>query len=518
MKRAAIYIRVSTERQADRISPEAQEADCTAYCEAHDYQVFDIYKDIEKYRVNGRMVEPSGTRADRPQLKRMLADGDAGQFDVVVSWREDRLYRGVNRAMLELSERVKSKLFSIELVKEFYDPGVAVVKAWAAGIELEAKHDRFMMGVNGRLAQGKTWCATNPYGYKIEKGIFIINEAEAEWVRWIYQSYGNDVSLKEIQRQLINSGIEQRRKKHKYHWELSVLRKILKSSYYHTGIFTVEWDGTTYENSIPQIIDEQTYQAVKDRLAKFHAWPAANIKTQSLAAGKLYCSACDARMNLLQSTSRGKKYLYYKCWHYAVQVDNPGCARSIRMKKLDTELWQKVWDAISKPGEFEDALRRKIDTLRAEERDADAECERIERELQENGFERDKVITWARQKRIKESDLDKQLAALDIQEKALQKELNEWKLMTGGRAERLEELFRLFRTRTQNGLYLLESEPDSPEKADKIFQARRKIVQEIVTRVDLDENKEMTIYTYMDLPGLLAIDDISLRYNPSTNL
>jgi DNA invertase Pin-like site-specific DNA recombinase len=78
MKRAAIYIRVSPERQAEKVSPEAQEADCVAYCEAHNYQVFGIYRDAEKYRVGSRLVEPSRTRFDRPQFLRMLADSDAG--------------------------------------------------------------------------------------------------------------------------------------------------------------------------------------------------------------------------------------------------------------------------------------------------------------------------------------------------------------------------------------------------------------------------------------------------------
>jgi DNA invertase Pin-like site-specific DNA recombinase len=509
MKRAAIYIRVSSERQADKVSPEAQERDCLDYCLSHEYQVTEIYRDIEKYRVGGRMVEPSGTRADRPQLRRLLADADAGLFDVLIAWREDRLYRGVNRAMLELSERVKSKVFSIELAKEYYDPGVAVVKAWAAGIELEAKHDRFIMGVNGRLAQGKTWCATPPMGYKIEDGLFVIDDAEAEWVKWIFKSYGSGVSLRDIQRHLINSGVEQRRKNHKYHWNLTVLRKMLKARYYYSGIFHVKWDGSNYESIIPPIISEEEFKAVKDRLAKFHAWPAANLKTQALAAGKIYCAACGARMNLVRSSYFGKQdYLYYRCWNYNAHLNKPGCAHSARVDKFDKELWKKIWDVISKPGEFENAIRAKIEALRREEKDADRECERIERQLQENGFERDKVITWTRQGRISEADLDKQLAALTIQEMELRKESNKWRLMTGGQAERLEGLFKIFRTKTQRGIYLLESETESPERADKIFQARRKIVQEIVSRVELDENKKPKIYTEIDLPGLLAVDDI----------
>ena len=39
VKRAAIYVRVSTEKQADRVSPEAQEADCRALAERQGYTV-----------------------------------------------------------------------------------------------------------------------------------------------------------------------------------------------------------------------------------------------------------------------------------------------------------------------------------------------------------------------------------------------------------------------------------------------------------------------------------------------
>jgi DNA invertase Pin-like site-specific DNA recombinase len=508
MKRAAIYIRTSSEQQAERVSPEAQEKDCRDYCAAHDYQVFDLYKDTEKYRVGSRMVEPSGTRADRPQLKRILADADAGLFDVLIAWREDRLYRGVNRAMLELSERVKSKVFSIELVKEFYDPSVAVVKAWAAGIELEAKHDRFMMGVGGRLAQGKPWCATPPYGYRSDNDQFTIDAYEAEWVKNIWKWYGSGTSLSDIRQTLINADVPQRRAKiNKYHWERSIIRKILNNDFYYTGIFMVKWDGINYEIPIPPLVDDLTFRAVRDRLAKFHAWPAANLKTKSLAAGKVYCEACGARMILLQTTVNGKKYLYYKCRLYTARFNQPDCSHSVMMEKFDRELWAKVWDFISVPGRFENAIAMKIDEIRAEERDADSECEALERQLQENGFERDKVITWARQGRITDSDLDVQLAALNIQGAELRKELTRWKLMTGGRVERLEELFQAFQEKTQRGLSILEDEPESPERADKIFEARKKIIDEIVVRVDVAKDKSTKVYTEFDLPGFYGSVD-----------
>ena len=145
-KRAGIYIRTSSERQGEKVSPWAQEDDSRAYYEANGYLVVDVYKDIKRYRSKGKMVEPSGTRHDRPEFKRMLKDTDEGVFDILIAWREDRLYRGVNRAMLEINERVTGKIIEVELVKEHYDATVAAVKAWAAGVELQAKSDRLKMG------------------------------------------------------------------------------------------------------------------------------------------------------------------------------------------------------------------------------------------------------------------------------------------------------------------------------------------------------------------------------------
>ncbi len=88
-KRAALYIRVSTEMQGEKASPVEQEREAREYCAQHGYTVTEVYKDTERYRVGKRLVEPSGSRHDRPQFQRMLADADAEHFEVIVAWRED---------------------------------------------------------------------------------------------------------------------------------------------------------------------------------------------------------------------------------------------------------------------------------------------------------------------------------------------------------------------------------------------------------------------------------------------
>jgi hypothetical protein len=59
-----------------------------------------VYRDVEKYRVGNKLVEPSGSRSDRPGLLAMLKDATRDEFDVILAWRHGsaamvRVYNGL---------------------------------------------------------------------------------------------------------------------------------------------------------------------------------------------------------------------------------------------------------------------------------------------------------------------------------------------------------------------------------------------------------------------------------------
>jgi site-specific DNA recombinase len=97
--KAVIYVRTSSESQAEKSSPAEQEAGCRQLAAEKGLTVVRVYRDIEKYRAKNKLVEPSGSRSDRPGLLKMLKDASWGEFDIILAWREDRLYRGL-RPML----------------------------------------------------------------------------------------------------------------------------------------------------------------------------------------------------------------------------------------------------------------------------------------------------------------------------------------------------------------------------------------------------------------------------------
>lgn len=85
--RAAIYIRTSSETQGEKSSPVEQEADCRRFAEENELDVVRVYRDVEKYRVGNRLIEPSGSRSDRPGLLAMLKDAAKDEFVIILAWR-----------------------------------------------------------------------------------------------------------------------------------------------------------------------------------------------------------------------------------------------------------------------------------------------------------------------------------------------------------------------------------------------------------------------------------------------
>ena len=201
---AAIYVRVSSEQQGEKSSPDEQESDCRKLAADQGLTVVSVYRDIEKYRAGRKLVDPSGTRSDRPGLLAMLRDAGAGQFGTILAWREDRLYRGM-RAMLLVLEAIQEYKLDVILARESFDPKLAPLKAWVAGMELDGMRERMTMGVKARLRAGKANTGQDRYGYARRGEVIELVEDEAEWVRKIFNWYNAGVPILEIRRRLIEA-------------------------------------------------------------------------------------------------------------------------------------------------------------------------------------------------------------------------------------------------------------------------------------------------------------------------
>lgn len=79
VRRAVAYVRTSSETQGEKSSPAEQEADFQRLAQEKGLQVVCVYRDVEKYRVGNKLVEPSGSRSDRPALQARHSGGVSSQ-------------------------------------------------------------------------------------------------------------------------------------------------------------------------------------------------------------------------------------------------------------------------------------------------------------------------------------------------------------------------------------------------------------------------------------------------------
>ena len=261
-RRAVIYIRTSSETQGGKASPSEQEVDCQTLAKEKGLQVVRVYRDVEKYRVGNRLVEPSGSRSDRPGLLAMLNDATRDKFDVIIAWREDRLYRGI-QAMLTVLETARDYKIEILLAKENFDSKIAPIRAWVAQMELESMQERMAMGAIARLKAGKANTGQDRYGYVRSGEQIHIQEEEAKWVRQTFAWYIQKTPLLQIRKHLIAANAPQKGSSipRRIQWSRSSIQAILKSAReYADGFKTYSRAGQIFHIPVAPIIDISTYE------------------------------------------------------------------------------------------------------------------------------------------------------------------------------------------------------------------------------------------------------------------
>jgi DNA invertase Pin-like site-specific DNA recombinase len=174
--RAIAYVRVSTDKQADRgVSLEAQEAKIRAYASVYDLDLVDVVID----------AGASAKTLDRPGLTRVLSAVKRGEVDAVVVMKLDRLTRSVvdlgtlvdryfqRCGLLSVSEQIDTRTAAGRLVLNV----LASVAQW----EREAIGERTSVAMKHKAAKGEFIGGHSaPYGFTLAADGVALVEVEAE--------------------------------------------------------------------------------------------------------------------------------------------------------------------------------------------------------------------------------------------------------------------------------------------------------------------------------------------------
>ena len=228
--RAAIYLRVSTDEQADAYGLDVQRGMCEAYAQAFGLTVINTYSD----------ENISGTKpaSARPGLAQAIADAHEGRIDVLIFAAIDRLARKAS-LLLALWDEFEAADVAIVAVKERVDTSTAIGRlmrtmiAAIAEFERDTIVDRTTAGRNARGKQDGERGGRVPDGYQRVPGDGVIVVPDrADVVRQIYDLRDQGLTLQGIADNLNADGYRTARG---HIWHASSVREILLNESAYRG-------------------------------------------------------------------------------------------------------------------------------------------------------------------------------------------------------------------------------------------------------------------------------------------
>lgn len=321
--RCAIYTRKSTEEGLEQEfnSLDAQHEACAAYVAS---QIGLGWKLVADRYDDGGI---SGGTMERPALKRLLADMEAGRIDIVVVYKIDRLTRSLTdfARMVEIFDRHQASFVSItQQFNTTTSMGRLTLNVLLsfAQFEREVTAERIRDKVAASKKKGMWMGGTIPLGYRVESKKLIVDETAATHVRRLFDRYLELGSVPGLARELNREGGEegsagttlladngQGRRPAAQTIGKGKLYYMLSNPIY---IGKIRHGGEVYEGEHQPIVSLDTFERVQAKLAD--QAPREKGKSVSpdihLLGGLLYDESGD-RMSPIHATKAGKRYRYY---------------------------------------------------------------------------------------------------------------------------------------------------------------------------------------------------------------
>src|SRR3954453_19710135 len=210
--RCAVYTRKSSEEglEQDFNSLDAQREACEAYI---------LSQKHEGWLALPHMYDDggvSGGTMDRPALKRLLADIEAGRIDTVVVYKVDRLTRSLSdfAKIVDVFDRHHVSFVSItQSFNTTTSMGRLTLNMLLsfAQFEREVTGERIRDKIAASKRKGMWMGGLPPLGYDVQDRKLVVNESEAKTVRAIYRRYAELRSVRVLKEELEGVVISKRR-------------------------------------------------------------------------------------------------------------------------------------------------------------------------------------------------------------------------------------------------------------------------------------------------------------------
>lgn len=314
----AVYVRKSTEKglELEFNSLHNQEESCRSYILSQAFNNWEYYKTYTDGGISGGTME-------RPALKQMLEDIRKGLIQTVVVYKVDRLSRSIMDFHNMMKEFDKYGCSFVSITQAF-DTSTSMGKLTLnmllsfAQFEREVSSERVRDKIRASKAKGLWTGGTPKLGYDLIDKKLVINEIEAEQVRYLFESYLKCNSLSELEQIAESKNITHKQwitgkgiSKGGKPLKTSALHRLLHEKLY-LGMIENKRTGQAFKGQHEAIISKELWEAVQKKLKENDvSGNYTRSKNDNLLTGKLFDTNSTAFVNQANSKRKTTKKRYY---------------------------------------------------------------------------------------------------------------------------------------------------------------------------------------------------------------
>jgi site-specific DNA recombinase len=309
----------------------------------------------------------SGGTMQRPALKRLIADIEAGQIDVIVVYKVDRLTRALSD-FAKLVEVFDRRGVSFVSITQQFNTTTSMgrltlnVLLSFAQFEREVTGERIRDKVAASKKKGMWMGGMPPLGYDVENRKLVVNDDEARIVVEIYRRYLALKSVHALRDELADAGIKSKRRMRPdgaeyggQKFSRGALYLILQNRLYRGEI---PHKGNAYPGEHPAIVDKPLWDDVQAVLAgnRVERATGARASHPSLLTSMVFDESGE-RLTPTYAVKKGTRYRYYVSTSLLTGAGrNRSSGRRIPAGNLEGLVINRLCTFFADPGAILDAV------------------------------------------------------------------------------------------------------------------------------------------------------------------
>jgi site-specific DNA recombinase len=261
LKKVVGYARISSDSQIENTSIAEQVKKIEAYCISQSWELAGIFMDEGE---SGSTTERNGYR-DMMQYVNQVENEVTG----IVVVKADRIHRRLRNLILLIEDELEPKGIAFISVSENFDTstasGMMFLQMIGSFSEFERKtiNERTKGGRIATARKNKYAGGAPAYGYRVQNGVIVVDEQQAQTVKSIFQLYVEGKTPYKIANMLNREGIMTKTGKA---WTVVQIQNILSNETY-TGFNMYngqkERNGIRQKDVFPRIISRQLWNKAR---------------------------------------------------------------------------------------------------------------------------------------------------------------------------------------------------------------------------------------------------------------